>query len=144
MFYAQMQLFPTTAHLEWPGLVQQNDRLQTFLWIREHTPVNAYFALDPDYMRQPGDDQHGFRAITGRSRMADRIKDSGAVTMFPALAQTWHEQVEALDGWQNFQAKDFRRLKERFGVDWVVVATAHGQGMTCPYQNQSLQVCQVP
>ncbi|MBS1852285.1 MAG: hypothetical protein JST79_15370 [Acidobacteria bacterium] len=144
MFYAQMQLFPATAHVEWPGMPPHSDRLQAFLWIRDHTPVQAYFALDPEYMRLPGDDQHGFRAITERSRMADRIKDSGAVTMFPALARPWHEQVTALDGWQNFQAEDFRRLKERFGVDWVVVATAQGQGMTCPYQNQSLQVCQVP
>jgi hypothetical protein len=144
MFYAQMQLFPTTSHLEWPGLSQQNDRLQAFLWIRDHTPVSAYFALDPDYMRLPGDDQHGFRAITERSRMADRIKDSGAVTMFPALARTWQEQVAVLDGWQNFQAEDFRRLKERFGVDWVVVGASQGQGMNCPYQNQTLRVCQVP
>jgi len=29
------------------------------------------------------DDQHGFRAIAERSRLADAVKDSGAATMFP-------------------------------------------------------------
>jgi len=37
-------------------------------------------------MNSQGEDEHGFRALAERSMLADRVKDSGAVTMFPRLA----------------------------------------------------------
>ena len=143
MFYAQRQLFPGTPHLELPGRGSGNQWVQTFLWIRGNTPVNAYFALDPEHMRLPGEDQHGFRAVAERSMLADRVKDSGAVTMFPGLAQTWLEQVSAQQGWKDFGVEDFARLHQRFGVDWVVLQQPGVAGMQCPYQNAVLQVCQI-
>ncbi|OLC94399.1 MAG: hypothetical protein AUH86_14560 [Acidobacteria bacterium 13_1_40CM_4_58_4] len=143
MWFAQRELFPATPHLEWPGREAKNDWVSAFLWVRGNTPVDAYFALDPDYMELPGEDQHGFRAIAERSRLADRIKDSGAVTMFPALAGTWHEQVGAQSGWKTFQVQDFHHLKETFGVNWVVLQRPGVAGLSCPYQNNTLLVCQV-
>ena len=55
MFYAQRQLFPATPHLEWPGRQAGNHQagnpwVQAFLWIQDHTPVDAYFALDPEHI----------------------------------------------------------------------------------------------
>jgi len=143
MFYAQRQLFPATPHLEWPGRKTGTPWVEAFLWIRENTPVNAYFALDPEHMRSPGEDQHGFRAIAERSRMADRVKDSGAVTMFPALAQTWVEQVRAQQEWKSFGGEDFLRLHRQFGVDWVVLQQPGFTGMDCPYGNSTLLVCRI-
>jgi hypothetical protein len=143
MFYAQRQLFPATPHLEWPGRKIDNEWVQGFVWIRDNTPVNAYFVLNPDHMRLPGEDQHGFRAIAERSMLADQVKDSGAVTMFPALAQTWLEQVSSEDGWANFSAADFERLHRRFGVDWVVLERAGVADLECPYRNSTLLVCQI-
>jgi hypothetical protein len=143
MFYAQRQLFPATPHLEWPGLQTTNQWTQAFLWIRSNTPVNAYFALDPKHMRLPGEDQHGFRAIAERSMLADRVKDSGAVTMFPALAQTWLEQVGSQQGWKDFGAEDLARLHRRFGVDWVVLQQPGVAGMECPYRNAAALVCRI-
>ena len=143
MWFAQRQLFPATPHIEWPGAPPHNDWVETFLWIRGHTPLDAYFALDPDHMIAPGEDQHGFRAIAERSMLADNLKDSGAVTMFPALAETWRQQVRAQQGWKNFQAADFHRLKEEFGVNWVVLQQPGVRGLVCPYQNQALRVCEV-
>ncbi len=144
MFYAQRQLFPATPHLEWPGRRTGNEWVQAFLWIRGNTPVNAYFALDPEHMRLPGEDQHGFRAIAERAMLADRVKDSGAVTMFPALAQTWLEQVSGQQGWKDFGAEDFSRLHRQFGVDWVVLQQPGVAGMDCPYHNAALLVCRIP
>jgi hypothetical protein len=144
MWQAQRQLFPATAHIEWPEAQSRNDFVNAFLWIRSNTPVDAYFALDPGYLDLSGEDQHGFRAIAERSRLADRIKDSGAVTMFPALAETWHQQVQAQSGWKNFQADDFRRLQRDFGVGWVVLERPSIVGLTCPYQNTRLLVCRIP
>jgi hypothetical protein len=144
MFYAQRQLFPATPHLEWPGRGTSNEWVQAFLWIRSHTSVEAYFALDPEHMRLPGEDQHGFRAVAERSMLADRVKDSGAVTMFPALAQTWLEQVNSQQGWKDFGVQDFVRLHQRFGVDWVVLQQPGVAGMECPYRNEGLVVCRIP
>lgn len=144
MFYAQRQLFPATPHLEWPGRRTGNQWVEAFLWIRGNTPVDAYFALDPEHMRLPGEDQHGFRAIAERSMLADRVKDSGAVTMFPALAQTWLEQVSSMQGWKDFGMEDFARLHHQYGVDWVVLQQPGVTGMECPYENAALRVCRIP
>jgi hypothetical protein len=143
MFDAQRQLFPATSHLEWPGSTPKNDWVRAFLWIRINTPVDAYFALDPNHMQLPGEDQHGFRAIAERSMLADRLKDSGAVTMFPLLAETWRQQVRAQSGWRDFQARDFQRLKEEFGVNWVVLQRPGVADLSCPYQNDVLLVCRI-
>ena len=62
-------------------------------------------------MHIPGEDENGFRAIAQRSMLADGVKDSGAVTMFPPLAETWLRQVQADSDWKTFRAQDFRRLQ---------------------------------
>jgi hypothetical protein len=143
MFYAQRQTFPMTSHIEWPGAVSTNEWVQAFIWARDNTPVNAYFALNPDYMRLPGEDQHGFRAIAERSRIADRTKDSGAVTMFPALAETWLQQVNAQDGWSLFSEQDFHRLKSSYGVDWVILEHPENEDLSCPYHNEGVSICRI-
>lgn len=142
MTYAQFQLFPDSPHLELPWTAPRNQWVDAFLWIRRHTPIDAYFALDPDHMEMAGEDQHGFRGLAERSMLADRVKDSGAVTMFPALAETWKQQVTAQDGWKNFGEADFRKLKMEYGVDWVVVART-ATGLDCPYANSLLKVCRI-
>jgi len=143
MTYAQLLLFPSTPHLEWPGSVPGNDWVRAFLWIRQNTPQDAYFALNPQHMALPGEDQHGFRAIAERSMLADDVKDSGAVSMFPALAGSWREQVHAQMGWTDFRPADFHRLKQTFGVDWVVVDSSRQIGLACPYQNRTVAVCRL-
>jgi hypothetical protein len=143
MFYAQRQLFPATPHIEWPGRKSSNPWVQSFVWIRDHTPVNSYFALDPDHMRQPGEDQQGFRAISERSMLADRVKDSGAVTMFPALAGTWLEQVNSEAHWRALGLEDFERLHQEYGVDWLVLQPRGAAGMDCPYRNSAVIICQI-
>lgn len=143
MWYAQRQLFPATSHLELPWTRTRNDWVQAFLWIRHNTPVDAYFALNPRHMGLPGEDQHGFRALAERSMLADAIKDSGAVSMFPRLAEEWQRQVRAQEGWYSFQVADFQKLGQRFGVDWVIVEHPVA-GMDCPYRNSTVLVCRIP
>jgi hypothetical protein len=144
MFYAQRQLFPATPHIEWPGRNSGNAWVETFLWVRDHTPVDAYFALDPEHMRLPGEDQHGFRAVAERSMLADRVKDSGAATMFPALAEPWSEQVQSQQGWNHFLPADFEHLRARYGVDWIVLQQPGIAGLGCPYRSPVLLVCKIP
>jgi hypothetical protein len=154
MLYAQREVFPATPHLELPGFspnpASPNPWVQAFLWIREKTPLDAYFALNPEHMKAADEDQHGFRALAERSMLADNVKDSGAVTMFPKLAETWKEQTMAQAGWKNFGRADFARLKQVYGVGWVVLDSssaafenASGAGLTCEYRNARVEVCRV-
>jgi len=143
MSFAQYQTFSNTAHLEFPWSRSHNEWVRAFAWVQRNTPLDAYFALDPQTMSLPGEDQHGFRAIAERSMLADNVKDTGAVTMFPAMAETWWEQVQAQVGWRNFSAADFQELKRRFGVDWFVLRGRGVSGFSCPYVSANLAVCRV-
>lgn len=143
MAFVQQETFPNTAHLELPGVQSRNEWVRAFTWIRQNTPVDAYFALDPVTMSLPGEDQHGFRALAERSMLADNVKDTGAVTMFPAMAETWRAQVRAQAGWRQFGESDFKRLRTQYGVDWIVVQASGVPGLDCPYSTATLTVCRI-
>ena len=142
MFVAQRALFPASAHVEWPGVAPRNRWVQAFEWSRNHTPVDAIFALGPDYMNLRNEDEQGFRAIAERSRLADS-RDAGAASMFPPLADEWLRQSQAQSHWNNFRQEDFQRLRAADGVSWVIVQQPRVPGMDCPYQNDVVKVCRV-
>ena len=144
MFVAQRDTYPASAHLEWPGYAPQNPWLKAFAWIREQTPTDAYFAAGPDYMRRPGNEYHSLRALAERSVLAELAKDSAVATQVPRLAPRWREEVEAQKEWEHFGPADFARLKSKFKVDWVLVERPGGDGLTCPYEDAGLRVCQLP
>jgi hypothetical protein len=143
MFYAQRQLYPSTAHLELPGRPSDNGWVEAFRWISHNTPVDSLFALDPHYMEMPGEDYHGFRALAERSVLADAVKDPCIVVRVPRLGPRWLREVEAQRGWSDFQKRDFLRLKSQLGVDWVVLTNPPVEGMACPYRNDRVAVCKV-
>ena len=144
MFFAQRSLFPASAHVEWPGAASRNPWAQAFVWIRQNTPVDAVFALDPEYMHIDGEDGIGFRCLAQRSRLADGVKDNGVVSMFPPLAEEWWAQVQAQTPWKNLRAEDFSRLKSKYGANWVVVQQPGVPALDCAYQNSAVQVCRIP
>jgi hypothetical protein len=144
MFISQRELFAGSEHLELPGRTSANPWLQAFTWIRQNTPTDAFFALDPEYLAAPGEDYHSFRALAERSQLADNIKDTAMVTNVPELGEEWARQVKAQNGWSHFQLADFERLKAEFGVNWVVVAYPPPAGLDCQWHNDAVSVCQVP
>jgi hypothetical protein len=137
IFYCLLLMAP------WKLSGPQNRWAQSFLWIRENTPVDARFALDPSHKNIHGEDTDGFRALAERSMLADAAEDSGAVTMFPPLGEEWSRQGAALSGWKGFQAQDFRRLHAEYGANWVVLQQPGVAGLECPYQNQVVRVCRL-
>jgi hypothetical protein len=141
MFFAQRQLFPASAHIEWPYSQTRNQWAQAFDWIRENTPVNALFALDPEHMGLDGEDENGFRARAQRSMLADAVKDKGAVSMFPPLSDEWLEQFRDQQNWNQFGKEDFLRLRQKYGVSWIVLKRPGPQGLNCPYENSAVRVC---
>jgi hypothetical protein len=144
MYGAQRVLFSNSEHLELPGLRSGNPWLQSFAWIRENTPTNAYFVMDPRYLAAPGEDFHSFRALAERSQLADMVKDPSLVTQVPELGPAWERQVDATAGWQNFHLADFERLKTEFGVDWALVPYPAQPGLDCKWHNDKLSVCRIP
>ena len=144
MFVAQRELFAGTTHLELPAMTSANPWLQAFDWIRQNTPEDAYFALDPDYTSAPGEDCHGFRALAERGMMADSNKDTSTVTKQPTLAMKWKQQVVARERWSSFKLADFERLKKGFGADWTLVNYPPPPALDCRWHNGSLAVCRIP
>jgi hypothetical protein len=143
MFYAQRQLFPASAQVEWPWAQPRNQWAQAFDWIRDNTPVDALFALNPQHMDLPGEDENGFRARAERSMLADLVKDKGASSMFPPLSVPWLEQVEDQKNWKQLGKTDFQRLRQKYGISWVVVEQPGPAGLQCPYENSAVRVCRV-
>jgi hypothetical protein len=144
MFASQRMQFSGSEHLELPGRSTANPWLQAFAWIRQNTPTDAFFALDPEYLAAPGENYHSFRALAERSQLADKIKDGSVVTQVPELGEVWEQQLQAQKGWSRFQLADFERLKSEFGVNWVLVAYPQPDGLDCQWHNGVLSVCRVP
>jgi len=144
MFLVQWECIDAGAHLELPGMASANPWIQAFDWVRQNTPADAYFALDPRYLAAPGEGYHNFRAIAERSQLADGIKDTAVVMQVPSLGPVWHEQELAQAGWAHFELADFERLKEQFGVDWVLVSSPQTPGLDCRWHNRALAACRIP
>jgi hypothetical protein len=143
MIFAQLRMYPATQHLELPGVESRNEWVRAFTWIRDSTPPESLFALDPRYMEMRGEDFHGFRALAARSVLADNLKDPGMAARVPRLAPRWQSESTALSNWRNFQIEDFRRLKNRFGVGWVVVTRPGVAGLSCPWMDSAVLVCRI-
>jgi hypothetical protein len=144
MFLVQREFIDGGAHIELPGMASANPWIQAFDWVRQKTPTDAYFALDPRYLAAPGEGFHNFRAIAERSQLADGIKDTAVVMQVPSLGPVWHEQEMAQAGWAHFELADFERLKQQFGVDWVLVSWPQPPGLSCRWHNDTLTVCRIP
>ena len=145
MSYVQRQIFPASAHIEWPAAAPRNPWLEAFAWVRQNAPRDAYFALAPYYCARRGEDVHGFRAFAERSMMADYVKDSAVSLLFPSVANRWQREVHARERWQNFSTADFARLRRDFGVNWVIVERAHpaAKELNCLHENELLRVCRL-
>ncbi len=143
MWFLQQSSFPASSHVEWPGSRSGNNWTSAFLWIRGHTPKDAVFAVDPNYMLSPGEDMHGFRAVAERSVLADSVKDSGAVSLFPQLADEWKRETQAESGWKNFHPEDFAKLAAEYPVTWILTRSPGPIGAICPYENRELVVCRI-
>jgi hypothetical protein len=143
MLFVQMQTYPHSAHVEFPGKASANNWQEAFLWIREHTPKNALFALDAKYIAAPGEDAQNFRAIAERSALPDYSKDGGLAAIVPELALQW-SYGESLQRHLD-RASDLSRVDRLapLAVTWIVLSINAQTALTCPYQNRSVKVCRI-
>ena len=143
MCFSQRAAYPFSPHVEFPGVNSANQWTRAFLWIRGNTPKDAVFGLDPNYLFIHGEDQQGFRAVAERSVLADNLKDSGAVSLFPKLAENWKAQVNAQTGWSSFGKAEYEQLARQYPVTWILAADPAPAGLVCPYDNGAVAVCRV-
>jgi hypothetical protein len=144
MFAVDAVAYPASPHIEWPGVRYRSEWLSTFVWIRDHTPKDALFALDSEYMLKSGVDLHGFRAIAERSMLADQEKDSGAASVFPDLTEHWKEQSAAQSDWAHVSPHRLQSLRARYGVSWVLLEnSAPTDDLIFPYTSGELRVCRI-
>jgi hypothetical protein len=141
---------PASPHIEWPSEKAGNSWIEAFRWIPGHTPPNAFFALNPNYMLSPGEDAHGFRAFAERSMMADWVKDRSVAALDPSLAFQWQQEVQSRAGWPAFRGADFQRLKYLHRVTWIVLERGapafpapEENALDCPFVNDAVAVCRI-
>jgi hypothetical protein len=130
--------------VEWPGRQPKNPWAQAFVWVRQNTPIDAVFAMDPNYLHIEGEDEIGFRCLAQRSRLADAVKDNGVVSMFPGLAEHWWSEVQDQSPWSSLGVEGFARLKKNYGVSWLILQQPGVAGLDCPYENSAVRVCRAP
>lgn len=145
MFLVARQTYPNSPQVEFPWATSSNPWVRTLMWIRQNTPRDAVFAVDAQYFKDDIVDSHGFRAISERSALADQYKDSGVVSLFPALADEWKRMSEATTGLNHFSVDQFRQLHEEYPqVSWVVIHGTAPAGLRCPYVKDNFSVCHIP
>ncbi len=145
MYVVARQTYPNSPQVELPAKTSSNPWVNTLLWIRQNTPDNAVFAVDSRYFKDDVADVHGFRSIAERSALADYYKDSGVVSLFPALAPEWKQMSDATYGLNHFSAAQFRNLEQEYpAVTWTVVHGPAPAGLDCPYHQDSYSVCHLP
>lgn len=145
MFVVARQTYPHSPQVELPSSTSSNPWISTLFWIRRNTPNNAVFAVDSRYFKDPVVDEHGFRAVSERSDLADYYKDGGVVSLFPNLAVEWKDMSNATYGLNHFSVAQFRWLKGEYPeASWTVIHGEAPAGMDCPYQQGGFSVCRMP
>jgi uncharacterized membrane protein (UPF0136 family) len=145
MFLVARQTYPHSPQIEVPSKTSSNPWVNALFWIRQNTPANAVFAVDSHYFKDKENDVHGFRAISERSALADYYKDSGVVSLFPALADEWKQMSSATYGLNHFSTAQFRQLQREYpAVNWTVIHGIAPSGLNCPYQQREYNVCRLP
>ncbi len=150
MYGAERVTYPGSQHFEgpWetPSAESRNPWVQAFMWVRENTPKDALFALDPDYISLPGEDAQGFRALAERSALPDYSKDGGEASITPSLTEAWTLGQTAQAGLSAAGVTDSERVARLrpLGVDWVVLGREASTSLRCPFANREVRVCQLP
>ncbi len=144
MFHIQRSTYPASAHIEWPGTPPANSYEQAFLWISRHTPIDALFAMDADYISEPAEDAQSFRAIAERSALPDYSKDGGEASITPSLAPAWTAgQLAQANLSTQADAQRLSALRP-LNADWVMLRQHAQTSFDCPYTNDRVKVCRLP
>jgi len=74
--------------------------------------------------------------------LADEVKDSGAVSLFPQLAATGKTGA-GRERLGDVHLADFENLAGHYPVTWILTRSPGPGGLICPYRNHDLAVCRI-
>jgi len=104
-----------------------DDWLDIQIWAKNNTSEDKIF-LTPLQ-------QQGFRSSSQRSIVGDR-KDGGAVFYSRDYALEWQKRMNDLDGYSDFNTRQFLDLSQKYQFDYLVVENSHQPlGFDLVYQN---------
>lgn len=143
LYATSRTVYPHSSHLELPRSSPQNAWADAFVWVRGHTPKDALFALDPDYIQAPGEDAQCFRALAERSALPDLSKDGGEAAIAPDLTAAWVDGQTAQRNLNLETDADRRAALQPRGVSWLVLSSRASTSLDCPYANAAVKVCRL-
>ncbi|HEY5330401.1 MAG TPA: hypothetical protein VIJ79_10985 [Acidobacteriaceae bacterium] len=141
MFFVQRQTYPASQHLELPGRAPANPWSQAFVWAGEHTPTDALFALDSNYITTGGEDGQTFRATARRSALPDFSKDGGEAAVRPSLAPEWYAGQAVQKNLSTLSDAQRSQRLSPLGVTWLILHATAPTSVACPYTNAVVKVC---
>ena len=143
MCFAARATYPASDHVELPWTAPANPWVQAFLWARNHTPKDALFALDADYISHPAEDAQCFRALAERSTLPDYSKDGGEASITPTLAGPWLAGLTAQTNLSTESDAARHAALDPLGVTWLILEASAPTGVDCPYTNPAAKVCRL-
>ena len=143
MLDVQLDLFPSSNHLELPWVAPANGWEQAFLWIKSHTSHDAVIALDADYITSRGEDSQNFRAIAERSAIPDYSKDGGIASIAPDLTADWMRGESVQKGLNDETDAERMAALRAVRADWVILSRGATTGLPCEYINDAAKICRV-
>lgn len=140
-------VFPHSPHIELPlrhsAQAGANRWVEAFVWIRQNTPTDAFFALDSNYISDPNEDAQSFRALAERSALPDYSKDGGETAVNSELSEAWARGVDAQQTLSAETDLSRHRTLDPLGVTWMVVHSDARTSASCPYNNGTVKVCKL-
>jgi hypothetical protein len=143
MYAADLQDYPATSHIEWPGSSSANPWEQAFEWIQANTPQNAVFAVDSSAFDTSAASTQGFRAMAERSILVD-TKDEGVASLVPGLADEWRKRRDAERGLDRVNDRERIERLRPYEITWILLSAKAITSFSCPYRNSAITVCRLP
>lgn len=140
MMFAQVRMYPGSAHLEWPDAAPANPWGQALVWIRNNTSASAVFAISPSLLNNPAEDLPGFRALAERSVLVDN-KDEGVASIFPEVAPAWKQRSKAEAGLARMTPAQRLTSLAPWHVTWLLLPPADAASLACPFRDTAVAVC---
>ncbi len=145
MYFVQKDSFSSSRHIEvpWNEHGELNPWVSAFLWCKQNTSEESFFAIDPTYIHQPQNDAQTFRAHALRSVLPDQSKDGGEAAVAPNLASFWQKGYEAQEGINLMGDADRLTRLRPLGVTWLLLSQSAQTNLPCPYRNPLIKVCRL-
>ncbi|MCM8787209.1 MAG: EpsG family protein [Candidatus Omnitrophica bacterium] len=111
-----------------------NEFIEVQKWVKDNTDINSIF-LTPPFKK-------GFRIYSERSIIGE-YKEGGHVLFSYNFAKEWKERIEILKKFDDFTEEDFKKIKEIYYYDYLVINNERNLHFTKVFNNSKYSVYRV-